>query len=627
MLYKGYIRTKNKESMEKIKGVESFRTIDQVANMNEYAGVLADDVILIDIDDYYQSEILMNVVEEQQINCRVIETTRGKHFLFKNNGDVRQNFTHKKLALGITADIKLGSKNSYQVLKYDGEERFLIWEERGEVETLPKWLYPVDSKVDFADLGEGQGRNNALYGYVLNLTTHGFSKDEVRRTIELLNEFVLPNKLDSSEMDTILRDEAFPKEVFFKGRTFLHSNFAKFIKNNHNIKRVNGMLYVYKDGSYVSGVREIEAFMIKHIPDLKSAQRTEVMKYLDIIVEESMESEARYISFKNGIYDIVEDVLLPHHPDYIITNQIPWNYNPRAYFKLTDETLRRIACSDKKIRALLEEAIGYCFYRRNELSKAFILTGDRANGKSTFLDLVKGVLGESNYVALDLGELEERFSVASMAGKLANVGDDISDDFLRGRSVATFKKIVSGNKIKGEFKGQDSFFFNPYAKLLFSANDIPRIRDRTGAVMRRLVIVPFNARFTPDDPDFDPHIRYKLMVEESMEYLILLGIEGLKRVLSNKRFTIGKAIEREMQQYELENNPILMFLKEFSDDQIINQETRAVHRAYKVFCMENGYQELTLGNFTKELRRHLNVETKRFRIDGKTITQYVEIKD
>ena len=78
-----------------------------------------------------------------------------------------------------------------------------------------------------------------------------------------------------------------------------------------------------------------------------------------------------------------------------------------------------------------------------------------------------------------------------MFGKLANIGDDIGDDFLQGSQVSVFKKIGTGNRIKAERKGQDPFEFNPFIKLLFSANDIPRMKDKTGAVLRRLVIIPF----------------------------------------------------------------------------------------------------------------------------------------
>ncbi len=89
-------------------------------------------------------------------------------------------------------------------------------------------------------------------------------------------------------------------------------------------------------------------------------------------------------------------------------------------------------------------------------------------------------------------------------------------------------------------KVKDPFDFNNYSKLLFSANNIPRIKDRTGAVQRRLIIIPFNAKFSKDDPDYRPYIKYELREEESVQYLINVGLKGLKRVLENRQFTKSK---------------------------------------------------------------------------------------
>lgn len=134
-----------------------------------------------------------------------------------------------------------------------------------------------------------------------------------------------------------------------------------------------------------------------------------------------------------------------------------------------------------------------------------------------------------------MDELGERFSTTTMFGKLANIGDDISDEFLQGKVIAQFKKIVSGNDIKAENKGQDAYFFKPTVKLLFSANEIPRMRNKGfEAIKRRLVIIPFNAKFSKDDDDFDAGITWKLKKQDVAEYLIKLGIEGLKRVLTNQ---------------------------------------------------------------------------------------------
>lgn len=618
-LYKGYVLTKNKQCIEKIKGRRNFKTLDEVKNEPEYAGIIGNDTILVDIDEKYQSEILMNIVEDMQLDCKVIQTTRGRHFLFKNS-DVNKNGTHLKLACGLEADIKIGN-NQYEVLKYNGVERFVEWdvEEGVDYQELPKFLIPIKSNVDFLNMSEGEGRNNELFKYILALNKAGFTKTETRDCINIINKYVLKEPLTEEEIETITRDDAFPATTFFDGSKFLHNNFATFIKNNNHIKRINGQLHVYDNGIYIEGSRQIEAAMIKHLPILTAKQRTEVIKYLDIIcpVSENI-APANYIAFNNGIYDMASDKLIPFSPDFIITNKIPHNYNSSAYSELLDKTLNKIACNDNQIRLLLEECIGYLFYRRNELSKSFILTGKGANGKSTFLDLIKDILGNKNYSALDLNQLDERFSVATMGGMLANIGDDISDDFLQGSAVANFKKVVSGNQVKAEIKGDPNILFlKLFVKLIFSANDIPKMKDKTGAVLRRLVIIPFNATFNVDDPDFDPFITYKLKSEDVMEYAINLGIEGLKRVLKNNDFTKSDKVQKELSDYEVSNNPIILFLQDKELCEIENQPTKEVYRAYRMFCVENGFNEMTLANFSKEINKRLNLTTIRKRINGK----------
>ena len=307
-----------------------------------------------------------------------------------------------------------------------------------------------------------------------------------------------------------------------------------------------------------------------------------------------------------------------------MTTKLPWDYNPNAYSEIADNTLNKLACHDESIRALLEECIGYTFYRRNELGKAFILTGDKSNGKSTYLDLIKAILGDENISALDLKELGDRFSTSMMFGKLANIGDDIGDDFLQGSQVSTFKKVVTGNRIKAERKGQDPFEFNPYIKLMFSANDIPRMKDKTGAVLRRLVIVPFNATFSEKDADFDPFIKYKLLTQESLEYLITLGMRGLQRILETQTFTKSEKVDKQIEEYEEENNPISAFLKVYDDEYIINESTSDVYRMYTLFCNDNGMNPMSNIVFSKQLNKRLGTETIVKKINGKPVRVFVK---
>ena len=623
-LFRAYVPTKKKKCTMQFKGVPSSQlmTYDEVKDLDEYAGILADDVILIDIDDKEQSEKLMDIVEDLQLNCRVYQTTRGRHFLFKND-KVDGCSTHSTLAIGLTADIKIGKKNSYSILKFNGEERFIEWDSE-TYGCVPRWLTKVKYAPDFANMGEGDGRNQELFNYILNLQSNGFTKDECRECIRLINKYVFTDKLSDREINTILRDDAFNAPVFFDGKTFLFDKFTQYLKNEYHIVKINGQLHIYNNGIYDYAQKTIETKMIERIPTLTSQRRTEVMKYLDLICEDIEQSEANYIAFKNGIYDISTNTLMPYTPDIILTNRINHNYNDNAYDKLADTTLDKLSCNDNEVRALLEECIGYCFYRRNELGKAFILTGDKANGKSTFLDLIKYILGDGNISALDLRELGDRFSTAMLFGKLANIGDDIGDEFMQGSAVSVFKKIVTGNRVKAEQKGKDPFEFNPYVKLLFSANDMPRMRDKTGAVLRRLVMIPFNATFTKDDPDYDPFIKYKLIEEDSIEYLILLGIDGLKRVLENNEFTTSKKVNEVITEYEEENNPIIAFINEVGADAIVNQPTTDVYLRYSVFCSQSQLNALSKIAFSKCINKRLGTNTVSRRINGAVIRIFTE---
>lgn len=623
-LFKGYVPTKDKKCLRKFKDAPLL-ALGEVESLPEYAGILGDDTILVDIDNHEMSEILMNIVEDKQLDCRVYETTRGRHFLFRNDGKVTQCYTGVKLVCGLTADIKVGSKNSYSILKYGGKERFIEWdiEEGHEYQTLPTFLLPVKKcDIDLFGLDEGDGRNSILFEYILKLNQLGISKEESRDILRLINQYIFRNPLDDSEIETITRDEAFPMETFMDKNGFRHDEFAKFLMSENHVVRIDGQLHIYKDGIYVAGERDIEVAMIKHLPKLRAAQRTEVLKTIDLKAKDIQVSDARYIAFKNGVYDVTMNELVPFSPDIVLINQIPWDYKPQAYSEIADNTLNKMACHDVEIRRLMEECVGYCFYRRNQLGKAFFLTGEKSNGKSTFLSMLGNVLGDDNMSSLDLAELDERFSVAMLYGKLANIGDDISDSFLQGNSVANFKKVVTGDSLKAEFKGETPFFFRPYVKLLFSANEIPRIKDKTGAVLRRFVIIPFNATFSKKDKDYDPFIIYKLKDKSVMEYMVRIGVEGLNRVLANESFSeSGKVIEA-LKEYETENNPILAFLEEVPVSEIENQLTNEVYSRYKLFCVENNLMAIGKASFSKELKRRYGLVTKATRINGNAFRIY-----
>lgn len=625
-LYKGYVPTRNKKSVMPFKGVSSsdLLTLDAARQLSEYAGILSDDVVLIDVDDGEQAEIMLNIVKAKSLKCKVIATTRGMHFMFWNNGEMTTNRTHVKLAIGITADIKGCGKASYHVLKFDGVERAVLYD-TGEYEPIPKWLTPIKSKVELLNMVEGDGRNNALFSYILPLQQNDFSVEECRECIGIINDHILKEPLTPHELKGILRDGAFNKPTFFSAHGgFMFDIFAKWLKKSCNIVKINGYLHVYKDGYYQSGEENLEYAMIAEIPTLKMSQRKEVLAYLDLIVPNiGTMADAHLVAFKNGVLNVITGELYDFSPEYIITNMIPHNYVPEAQSDLLDKVMSKLACNDPQVISLLYQAVGMTMYRKNELRKAFFLVGEKRNGKSTFLDMIGTLLGEDNIANLDLAEVGDKYKTAELAGRLANIGDDINDEFIPNSAI--FKKVVSGDKITIERKYESPRVFASYAKFFFSANSLPRIgsgKDNS-AIMDRLVIIPFDATFSKDDADYDPFIKYKLRDEAVIEALIAKAIVGLREVLAEQQFATCDRVTANMSDYERTNNPMMLFFDDMEEADYINEPVSVVYRQYSAFCIANNLKAVSSIEFGRQMRKRFDVDVKEVTIDKKRTRIYV----
>lgn len=193
-LFRGYVPTKDKQCLEKFKGVERLKDFDDVRDLEEFAGILGEDTILIDVDDTRTSDLLFRIVQDLDLKCKVYGTTRGKHFYFKNpEGLVEKSWTKQTLAVGIVTDSKVGRNNSYSILRFKGVDRPVLRDcPEEEIQVLPKWLTPVKTNVQFLDMEAGEGRNQSLFNYILTLNI----KNTVYQTI--INHFQKSNFRDSS---------------------------------------------------------------------------------------------------------------------------------------------------------------------------------------------------------------------------------------------------------------------------------------------------------------------------------------------------------------------------------------------------------------------------------------------
>jgi putative DNA primase/helicase len=614
-IYKGYLKGNGKHAGTSFKGDDAkLLSYNTVRKYDSFVGILEDDYIMVDVDDMDDAERLLDIVEDKDIQCSVLETTDGMHFYFKGY-DLTANKIQWYSNIGILTDYKLGIKNTADPLKINGTTR--RWLRKAQQhDPIPQWLCPYHKKnPNLAKLTDGDGRNDKLFTYILKMQSQGMAKKDIKETISIINKYILEEPVEEKELNIILRDDAFMKESFFVKGSFQHEKFGDFLINEHYICKITNILHIYKDGVYSDDSADIEAAMIKHIPSIKRMQRQETLAYLQLKAKDKHFSPTKYVVVKNGVFNLESWQLEDFSPEIVTRNKIPIPYMSKAYYEVTDKTFNKLAVNDKKIRSILEEILGYILFRRNEFAATFILTGDGSNGKSSYLKIIRRLAGTENVASLDLKELDQRFKTAELFGKLVNIGDDISKGYIKESSV--FKKLSTGEAINVERKGKDPFDFTNYAKLIFSANEMPRINDYTDGLGRRLQIVPFRAKFSINDNDYDPFITDKLLSDESMQYVLNLALKALKRLLENKQFTKSKEVEKELEKYQEENNPIISFVHN-EDPDLERGVVGDIYIQYKLYCSENGYQPVSNISFSKQIRQFFGYDVKVQKVDGKS---------
>lgn len=589
--------------------------------LQDFGATLKPGTTMIDIDEYEVAQLVKNIIEDLNLNCIIIQTSRGLHFHFKENRTITSNKNNYYTPIGIQTETKIAHNNVIVPIKNDGKHRKII-KSTETLDSFPMWLYPISKKeyINFKDLDEHDGRNESLFAYILTLQSNGLSKEQIRESIRIINKFIVKTPVTDRELDTILRDESFKKECFYLKGKLQYEKLAKYLITEENVVKINNQLHIYNDGVYTSDLKVIEKTLLKYINNSVSSNRTEIIKYLEILADNKNMDSTTYILLENGVLNLETKELLDYSPKYIIKNKIPVNYNPAAYHELLDKTLNKICCNNHDLRLLIEEMIGYTLFRRNELRKCFILTGNGKNGKSTLLDVLKRLLGKDNIASVALNELNDRFKTFQLEGKLANIGDDISDKYIEDNS--TFKKLVTGETVNVERKGRDPYDFENYSKLIFSCNNLPRINDLSDGLKSRLLFIPFNAKFSAKDKDYDPFVKDKLMTNESLEYLLKLGLDALNRILYNKSFSKVKIVEDTWNEYEKINNPIVEFIEEH---EIENESVSDVFRQYQLWCCENGLKAVSKNKFGSELRNRGFNSDKTIRIEGKVTRVWVQL--
>ncbi|MDB2068931.1 phage/plasmid primase, P4 family [Clostridium perfringens] len=398
-----------------------------------------------------------------------------------------------------------------------------------------------------------------------------------------------------------------------KGLKFLPFVLAKHLSENMDVYYGGESFLIYENGVYnISGEKEagriIMDYMLPNYCIMASIR--DCREQWDILVSKDFDDFNRnpyLVNVRNGLLDIRDMSFKEHTPSYLSTVQLNVEYNPQVdcpqFKKFLNEVL------DCKLIPLVQEIVGYLLTTNTASQKAFVFWGPARTGKSTLLWVVEYLLlGKKNVSNIPWQEIGDKFKTAELLGKLANVFSDLPSKSIDDTGI--FKVVTGEDYLMAEKKNKNPFKFKPFARLVFSCNELPRnYVDRTEGFYRRLIIVPFSRQI--EKSKIDKSLKYKFQREK--EGILNWALEGLKRLYENNfEFSENELTDGVKKEYKRENNNVISFVEECCElDGLFSCSRIEIYEAYKEFCVEAGLKALSQIKFNKELEGNFNITRSR----------------
>lgn len=540
----------------------------------------------------------------------------GYHLIFRSPDEIRPS-VNSSLAVDVRA------WGSYIVCAptpgYTWEEDATpenIADANEQVLAFLEYVRPAKERHERVQAPEGGtaqgGRNDTLFKLACSLQSQNMPDTAIRAAIQAYNTVECMPPLEAHEVNKVLnsalsKPKGHSEEVKAKrGRPkkFEHNVVGRRLIEERGACLIDGETPALRSerGNYLLGWDAFDNVMVNLYDGCTEANRREVKAWIKAKAKTRRQSRATLIAFNNGILDVDTMEFRTEYTDEdVICNVIPHNWNLSARSDVLDKTLEKMACGDIPTLLNLTEFLGMCMMRGVKQLPFFpVLIGEGSNGKSTYIGLIKDVVGMENISGLQPKDITAKFLGGHIVGKTANLGDDIASGYLDDKDCAIIKSVATGDLMFTDVKGTKGFHFEPYCTMVFSCNAFPRLADTTPGFMRRLFPIEFNAVFAPTDEDFDPLIGEKLREESTLEYACVVGIEGLRRALAQNRPTPNELSEALKSTIMTEANTCLQWIfdKNIKLENVLDKSKAELYEQYAGWCEQNGYGRTLMGSGT-----------------------------
>lgn len=321
---------------------------------------------------------------------------------------------------------------------------------------------------------------------------------------------------------------------------------------------IKSEMWIYNNGIYVpqgkSFVREFCRDILGEVFTPQLANNVIAKIETDTFIEHDEFFKTNYINevpLKNGVLNIFTREISDFDPKKVFFNKLPVNYNPSAECENIIKHFETVLKDKDDIKVMIE-LFGYLLLKEYLIEKAFMFVGKGRNGKSKTLELMKRFIGIENCSALSLKTLhEESFSLSELFGKMANLAADLSHTDLK--ETGTIKSLIGRDTIQAKRKFLRDLIFVNYAKMVFAANELPKVYDTTDGFWTKWVLIEFPYKFItekemnellPEERNnkkiIDPEIINKISTEEELSGLLNLVLNGLDKIIKQKDFSYSK---------------------------------------------------------------------------------------
>ena len=392
-----------------------------------------------------------------------------------------------------------------------------------------------------------------------------------------------------------------------------YEDLRRFFDRIHNYKVMAGTCYVWNGKHYEVMERSmLENFAHLHFRPI--ADNKKVSEFVGLTLRanvktyEWFESETlRKINFQNGYLDLNTNEFHPHTPDIGFRNVLDYDYDPKAECPCFDKMLQDVTMKDESLQKVILEFAGYAISQDScWTQKALVLEGLGSNGKSTLINVLTALAGPANVTSLTLGDIKGEYNRQMLDGKILNIAEETPSKALADSSI--FKNLVTGGSTLVRKIYKDPYTMRNRAKLIFSCNILPATEDTSDALFRRLIIVPFRARFQVGQEGFDPHIEEKMLKE--LPGIFNRVLQAYRELWERKQFSDSDAAREALDQYVRDINPVKDWIDEKievyplgngHDDYFVTFSQ--LYDEYRADMESQGFRPLNAKAFGHELRK------------------------